>query len=165
MIMIRIAIMVFSLNLLSCSEGQNNTVIYSPIQCIKSQSSCQILTQFGVLEVKFNVEVIKPETPFSVFVDLKENGPITKNQNYIVSGYLEGKNMYMGKIPLFFSAIDSRNNNKASGGDNLESFNYKADVLLGSCSEEKMAWRMWLTVVDNTGNKETHFIGFISSRI
>ena len=146
--------------LISCSDiKQINSQYISP-QCIAGQSSCSIITTFGLLKIKFNVESVVPEQPFIIVAELmnskqhsKEN---SKENKYKITGYLEGKNMYMGKIPLFFSVF------KAQKKTSDEEF--RADVLLGSCSEHKMVWRMWLIISDDKGNNETVFVDFTSSR-
>lgn len=165
MIVIRICVVVFFLGLLSCSEGHETDVIYSRIECLETQSKCNISTQFGDISVKFNVDVVKPEIPFSIYVDFKEKDGLDRKSDFFVSGYIEGKNMYMGKIPLFFSAFDNENRPSKNSDNQSKSFQYKSETLLGSCSEAKMIWRMWLTLTDEYGKKESHFIDFESSRV
>ena len=142
--------------LISCGDIKQINSQDIPPQCIAGQSSCSIITTFGLLKIKFNVESVVPEQPFIVVAELMNSKLHSKENKYKITGYLEGKNMYMGKIPLFFSVF------KAQKKTSDEEF--RADVLLGSCSEHKMVWRMWLIISDDKGNNETGFVDFTSSR-
>ena len=91
------------------------------------------------------------EVPFSIRLSSSTIGSINN-----ISGFLEGKDMFMGKVPVFFE-LDS----------NGEYF--VAETLLGSCSEEKMIWRLWLTIngrqeQQNLDFEQTFFIDFESTR-
>lgn len=72
------------------------------------------------LVVSLSQNQITPEMPFQVIV--KSTHPLT-----IYEAYIEGVNMYMGKIPLFFE----QNNQQAI-----------ADAMLGVCSEPNMQWQI-----------------------
>lgn len=151
---------------------ENSTVnINNPavLQCIKSQSQCEISTDLGHFSLKFSQqqlsENVKTELPFFIELSfLKENSEhntihgheqstaqsipktITK-----VSAYLEGKEMFMGKVPVFF---------EQGANEGI----YLAQSLLASCSEEQMVWRLWITVeVEN--KTQTFFIDFMSQRL
>ena len=92
----------------------------------------------------FDHAEIIAETPFHLTLRSKESSVVS------VSGYLEGKDMFMGKIPLIFE----QNANE-----------YTARVLLGACSQPSMTWRMWLTFKDeDTGEELTRFVDFESKR-
>lgn len=120
--------------------------------CINSQSSCVKNTVFGSINIRYNLQDIITETPFKVYISGEQLKKGVK-----VKGYLEGKEMYMGKIPLLFSLHE---NNQ-----------FIADGLLGSCADEKMKWRMWITIeesenleIDNK-RKAIFFIDFDSKRL
>lgn len=49
----------------------------------------------------------------------------------ITSAWIEGKNMYMGKIPLFFEENNT---------------NYIATTLIGACTENSMVWTMFINL-------------------
>lgn len=63
---------------------------------------------------------IKPESPFVVFFQPKQETKIRE-------AYIEGKTMYMGKIPLLFEKAQN---------------NYRAAAMVGSCTEPNMTWRI-----------------------
>ncbi|MBA6326714.1 hypothetical protein H4J46_01930 [Colwellia sp. MB02u-6] len=130
-------------------------------QCIAQQSQCQFDLAGGQVQVLFNVDRIVAEQAFNMVLNYQGTQALTS-----VSGYLEGVNMYMGKIPLFIDEDfpNNRLNNKTS--DNLKpepiditqlkldsEFDneaaskqvFKSDILVGSCSAEEMTWRIWLT--------------------
>jgi len=139
----------------SCTDIEKVNLHYIYPQCISGQSNCSVITSFGLINIKFNVETVIPENPFIVVVELNHQQELKLNGKLKITGYLEGKNMYMGKIPLFFSETDNKE---------IKKENFQADVLLGSCSENEMIWRMWLIITDDNGGKETIFIDFTSIR-
>ena len=110
--------------------------------CISGQSSCALNTPFGTVDIAFNVRALIAEEAFTLFV-LPENHHITS-----VTGYIEGDDMYMGKIPLFFAAL-------TDSGD-------QANSLFGSCAQDKMRWKVWLTFdgIDESGNSRSHTVFF-----
>jgi hypothetical protein len=140
--------------------------------CIRSQSSCEINTSIGNLKVMFNVDKVPTETPFKVSIS-----GLNLDNNITISGYLEGRDMFMGKIPLFFSR-DSKGEllNQNIPTDDTRS-EYITETMLGSCSEQKMMWRMWIIIKRDINNKsieyselnkpskhEKYFIDFESNR-
>jgi len=138
--------------LCACSPQSNNNSIYVKPVCISSQSECIKNTPWGEVSIRFNVDEIVSETSFKVVLEVGN-----AKQNLHITGYLEGKDMYMGKIPLFFESRQQM---------------YSSNVLIGSCAEPKMIWRMWLTITEEKQDKihqakavETQFfIDFTSSR-
>ncbi len=123
-------------------------------QCITSQSQCEINTEFGEFSVKFSQhqlsDKVKTELPF--FIELTQ----TFQQNTMQSitnatAYLEGRDMFMGKVPVFFDQISEGNV-------------YLAQSLLANCSEEQMVWRLWITV-ELKDKTKTFFVDFTSQRL
>ncbi|TYK64752.1 hypothetical protein CWS31_014115 [Colwellia echini] len=128
-------------------------------QCITSQSQCEISTTAGTFIVQFSQSMpnskltdnIKTELPFTIEVSSRTpEGNVLQSISKI-SGYLEGKDMFMGKVPVFFE--------KQAGNNN-----YVATSLLASCSEEQMVWRLWLTV-NSAGAEQRFFVDFMSQRL
>ncbi|MBA6289621.1 hypothetical protein [Colwellia sp. MB3u-4] len=138
-------------------------------QCITQQSQCQFDLAGGQVQVLFTVDRIVAEQAFNMVLNYQGTPALTS-----VSGYLEGVNMYMGKIPLFIeeSFPNNRMNNKKLDNVKPDQINitqlkiesefestfestiesetaskqvFKAEVLVGSCSAEEMTWRIWLT--------------------
>jgi hypothetical protein len=139
MIKITTAVFLFSTVLYGCSPKNPKLSPVIPFQCINTQTRCEIVTEFGIVSVKFNVEKVTTESPFSMLIELQENSVSsnkTDNKEVKVLGYMEGKTMFMGKIPLFFK--------KKEGTDKNNQF--IAETMLGSCSEKLMTWRLWLTL-------------------
>lgn len=170
--------------LIACTPVTKKKPLVVPPQCLKSQSKCFIETEFGLIEILFNQEKILTEVPFKIYLnlvkgdldkdhlfqdDLTENELVKKIptvprfQISKIKSYMEGKEMFMGKIPVMFQLTTQENA-------------LVAETLLGSCSEEQMVWRLWLTVffekldgsISDISNKERHqktfFIDFTSSR-
>jgi hypothetical protein len=130
-------------------------------QCMVQQSQCQFDLAGGQVQVLFNVDRIIAEQAFNMVLNYRGEQPLTS-----VSGYLEGVNMYMGKIPLFIDEDFPNNRMNSKKLDNLKpdkidttqlklesEFDgetaskqvFKSNVLVGSCSAKEMTWRIWLT--------------------
>jgi len=123
-------------------------------QCIKSQSQCEISTEIADFSVKFSqLELtgnIKSELPF--IIELSQVvSKVTEPQLTKLSAYLEGKDMFMGKVPVFFEKGE---------GDNK----FTGNSLLANCTEEQMVWRLWLTV-ESIEHTQTFFVDFTSQRL
>ena len=143
-------ICVLFLPLMACSPQEKKSLALSKPICLSTQSECQIQTSFGTLSVLFDRERITPEVEFSIFVGNKQlNTPI------IVTGYMEGKSMYMGKIPLFFSQQPTQGM-------------YMTNTLLGSCTDKKMEWLLHLNIkpldADKNIKPEVFTVTFASIR-
>lgn len=124
-------IIVASLLFLSLSACEPSAPIHAKYvspQCIPSQSRCFVETTIGRFDIMFDLVEIKSETEFHVSVKYQGNLKLKA-----IKGYIEGKNMFMGKIPLFFK--------QAQNADD-----YMAPLMLASCSESEMTWVLWLTV-------------------
>lgn len=93
-------------------------------QCIDSQSICDIKNEYGEFLVQFDKSIILTELPFNVSVSHQGKAVVNK-----VTAYMEGKEMFMGKVPIFFSS-DADNVNKK----------FIAESMLASCAEEVMTW-------------------------
>ena len=130
--------------------------------CIASQSQCQVNTKLANFSIKFSQQYlsdkVKTELPFFIelveLIELTESPQseqITKKNTTNITAYLEGKDMFMGKVPVFF---------EQSGKDGV----YLAQSLLASCSDEQMVWRLWITA-DISGKTQTFFVDFTSQRL
>ncbi len=122
--------------------------------CIPSQSECAVNTKAGQFKVSFNQQQPAAETPFEIHVEY--NGEQTIKS---VSGYLEGIDMFMGKIPLIFTEFDSSNKNERL---------FIAKAMFGACSFEQMKWKAIFIadIEDNENLKQALFsISFTSKGI
>jgi len=136
-------------------------------QCLPSQSQCLVETSLGTFNVNFSINPdhnkVITEVPFHIVVEFAAPTNTSLNINSI-EGYLEGRDMFMGKIPAFFSQLSSNNTSINNTSINI------AEILLGSCSEDIMTWRLWLTIElgdkDQPNIKQTKsfFIDFDSHR-
>ncbi|NQY63775.1 MAG: hypothetical protein HRT38_08545 [Alteromonadaceae bacterium] len=160
-------ILLFFIVLSSCNpSSQNVRVTYKPI-CLASQSRCEVETQVGVFDVKFSVDSsVITEAAFNIEVNYLQKGDEVLKVNKI-SAYIEGKEMFMGKIPVLFSPSPSPS--KSLLPSEKEN-HFVGETMLGSCSEEKMTWRLWITAeIENITTTETmsqtFFIEFDSTRV
>lgn len=106
--------------------GQNEKLKTSLIKpkCLTSQSACIIESTYGDFSILFNVDSIITENEFDIVLISHSHHQIKS-----ISAHMEGKNMFMGKIPLFF---------EPSQGEKTTTL--IARTMLGSCSEENMRW-------------------------
>jgi hypothetical protein len=149
-------------------------------QCIAQQSQCQFELSGGQVQVLFDVDKIIAEQSFNMIVHYHGAETITS-----IKGYLEGVEMYMGKIPLFIEAQISENsiydkeqvkvkpleNETTQLKANLNSSikpsiqqTFQADVLVGSCSAQIMTWRIWLTFTTSENKTYTKMLTVQSYR-
>jgi len=162
--MIKAAIvLLFTFNILACNPiqqaSQKKAIHYPiPFSCIASQSHCEVGTDIGVFIIEFSGQLdkgkIKTELPFEIQLTFKALSESFQLKN--VSSYLEGKTMFMGKVPVFFDMTDKSNKPVI------------AQTLLASCSEEVMTWRLWFTVEIEQDDKRTQqdfFLDFDSQRL
>lgn len=121
--------------------------------CIASQSLCEITINKSKYNLKFSqvnlMDKVKTELPFAI--ELSPAATDSSDSITKVTGTLEGKDMFMGKIPVFFEK-------------NSQSNQYLAQSLLASCSEDEMVWRLALSVEIN-GENETAVVDFTSQRL
>jgi hypothetical protein len=151
--------------LAACGPYEDATNIQLPPQCIEQQSACSVAIATEQLNILFNVESVIAESSFNIILDYQGSKKIEQ-----ISGYLEGEDMFMGKIPLFFTPNrdDDDIATAALGAEDeaLGSQKFNAETMLGSCSQEQMLWRMWLIVrfKDKPEDKHTRSITFSSRR-
>jgi hypothetical protein len=184
-------VIVFSFLLMACQPDSpvakpEKTLLHT--KCIASQSQCEVTTEKSQYSVRFwqenLVDTIKGETPFTIeiipltFLPTKINEPINlatrsiKNSTITkISGYLEGRDMFMGKVPVFFTTTSTPSPTiaQASIGQatelaspSLKNFTYLAETQLANCMAEQMVWRLWITV-ERAEDTENFFVDFTST--
>jgi len=144
--------------LAACDPHQQNKTIsdsskIGTLQCLAQQSQCQFEVANGQVQVLFDVDKIVAEQSFNLVVIYHGSEKIAN-----ISGYLEGVDMFMGKIPLFIEPyISERTINNRELTDSVlpvaenaqqplkKQQVFQAEVLVGSCSAEQMTWRLWLS--------------------
>lgn len=154
--------------LLVCKPVENNNFVNNEpkngvFRCISSQSQCVITHELGDFSIYFNRDPVITEVDYQIAFKFTQKKAVKGNQAKVevkkVSAYIEGKNMYMGKIPLNFVKHNEL---------------YIADSLLGSCSEDYMEWRLWFIVEFEKKSlenftvkqqaKQTFYVDFASQR-
>lgn len=139
--------------LFGCQPSEVAHVNLDKPVCLSSQSECTVNTVVGTFAVSFNQTAPKAENPFEIHIE--HSGEQTLNG---VSGYLEGVDMFMGKIPLFFTKKETRDN-----GNSV----FIAQAMFGSCSLKTMKWKaIFIADVQYNGKtKEQLFnVTFTSTR-
>lgn len=133
-------------------------------RCLASQSQCDFETELGRLAISF-AQVLPPsleseskqgiygELPFSVVLNFNSVAGLGKIEK--ISAYMEGVDMFMGKVPVFFSESKPAQ--------------FNAESLLANCTEESMVWRLWVTfsfkrVGETDLNEQTIFVDFTGQR-
>jgi hypothetical protein len=162
--MIKVFVVIFFIfNILACNPIQQasqkkSNHPQSSFICLASQSSCDVNTDIGTFTIEFSGQAemgkVKTELPFKI--RLKFDGMNKNSQLTSVNSYLEGKSMFMGKIPVFFQLPEKKSDY------------ITAETLLASCSEDVMTWRLWFAVEIEQADKTTQqdfFIDFDSKRL
>ena len=149
--------------LTSCDSSVNqlkkasSTDIYTvdKLICSPLQSPCYIENLMGRFDVYILSNNLKAETPFTIIVKH------TKNQKTIdvggqgeamgthveylplkgLTGYMEAKDMFMGKIPVVFSAQDNEL--------------FVTTTIVSACHMDKMMWELILTAEFESSTKES----------
>lgn len=104
-------------------SSENSESSQTSLNCIAS-SPCQS----HEITLWNSAETLRPETPFDLFLDTQN--PALK----VRAAWLEGKSMYMGKIPVFFTLEQNSR--------------WSAEVMVGACSDPVMEW---LLTIELTG--------------
>lgn len=139
-----------------------------PWQCLAQQSHCQFDLAGGQVQVLFDVEKIVAEQSSNMVINIHGAESIKT-----ISGYLEGTDMYMGKIPVFieprFSNASGEKQAKAGKNQPLEKIAplkqvFQAEVLVGSCSAQQMTWRLWLTFTTQENKTYSKMLTVVSYR-
>ena len=158
-----VAVILFVLATLACDPIQQATKKVQPkkIQtfiCLTSQSECEVISDLGIFTIQFSGQVeqgrIKTELPFGIQLKFAASKQVYQLKR--ISSYLEGRDMFMGKIPIFFQP-DQRMSNIMV-----------AETLLANCSEEIMTWRLWFQVdivAAEEIQQQSFFIDFQSQRL
>lgn len=92
--------------------------------CTFVNERCEFLINGNLSIAEFS-EKVEPETSITLVLDVPAG---TK----IESAWIEGVNMYMGKVPVL---LENKNNGKWSGW-----------FMLGSCNESTMKWQLRLNI-------------------
>ena len=154
----------------SCNPSQDKVHKKNDPICLPSQSQCKIELPVGTFTVKFAVDKnVITEMPFNIeisyFQQSTQQGSETLKVKKIMA-YLEGKEMFMGKIPVLFSPASSPT--PTSSSSEIKN-SFTGETMLGSCSDDQMTWRLWITAeLENKTQTETisktFFVEFDSTR-
>ncbi|MGB1262626.1 MAG: hypothetical protein ACPG52_06945 [Cognaticolwellia sp.] len=161
------------ISLTACNEhkrqvNKNNVSSAQPLQCLAQQSPCRFDVFGGRVEVLFDSDKIVAEQAINMVVNFHGTATLTN-----ISGYLEGVDMFMGKIPLFLEPSSANEKiayqkTPISTEQALITPNkvqvFHAELLVGSCSAEKMTWRMWLTFTTSDQQTQTKMLTLVSYR-
>lgn len=133
---------------LGCEQNEDlHKNIIEP-KCINNQSICEKSVMSGDFSILFNVEPVITETPFDI--SFVYNG---KYRIKNITAHMEGKNMFMGKVPLFFEHQKNKHN-AAPNDHDVDNVTHRANTMLGSCSEEQMRWIIFFKVTLENFKKE-----------
>lgn len=158
-----VVVILFIFNVLACNPIQQasqkkNLAPAIPFACLSSQSLCEVSTELGIFTIQFSGQTdsgkLKTELPFEI--QLAYDALTANAQLKSINSFLEGKTMFMGKVPVFFQIAENKN------------APIIAQTLLASCSEEIMTWRLWLNVdviVEGKVKQQDFFIDFDSKRL
>ncbi|MEW6999493.1 hypothetical protein AADZ86_17530 [Colwelliaceae bacterium BS250] len=148
--------------LISNDNGGNEPNNRTLNSCDFSSSTCNQTFDLGEVELITKPQLISPETEISFSLNFTSSNAVV-----IKSAWLEGKNMFMGKIPLFFKKVSSSKALNNTSTAHLEdpilmtAMTFNADTMIGACTEEQMIWKM-VVVVEVAGVEQLLFFDFIS---
>lgn len=112
-----------SLNILTKNNNYNSDNKWS---CMLTGNSCEVVLPEGKLTVVMaRLPTIEEQIPLTI------SAP---EGSLITTAYVEGVNMFMGKIPVPLESVATQN--------------WQGWFMLGACSEAKMQWRMVLTITN-----------------
>jgi len=157
------------LTLVSCDSSINkspkllssNHYPDEKLSCTAFQSPCYIENVVGRFDIYFLSDKLKAEEPFKVAVkysphkELIDTYKIGKQidtslenlQLIKLTGYMEGKDMFMGKIPVLFE----KNKNL-----------FVANTVVSACHTNKMVWKLILTAeLEDSANKRVSSLPFV----
>lgn len=158
---------VLAITLTACNPQDKTDAIASDkkkrtAQCLAQQSQCEFDLAGGKVQVLFDVDKITAEQSFNMVVNYHGAETLIN-----ISGYLEGGDMYMGKIPLFIEprlSVNSIENKIAADVKQASKQVFQAEVLVGSCSAEQMTWRIWLTFTTSEHKAYSKMLTVVSYR-
>lgn len=168
-----IIVMLLVFNSLACepiSQATNMNEIKKQVSfvCLKSQNQCEVKTKYGRFSIQFSGAAlqtsIKTELPFQMQLTFDAAHDELQLKN--ISSFIEGKTMFMGKIPVFFEGVASNESNKSNKSNKVNKM--IAESLLASCTEEIMTWRLWFKIeilADEVIQQQDFFIEFDSERL
>ncbi len=178
-----------SLFLVSCQPIESKSLLrVDPLSphCLSSQNTCLIASDIAEISIEFSQAIIDEkslrfsdknifsELDFDVIVAINQRKSTT-NKIKSVTGFFEGVNMFMGKIPSLFSSATVEQvaalNLARDKSDVVEDY-FISKGILANCAEETMTWRLWLTLefehLDNdaaVSDKKVVFIDFTAQRL
>jgi len=139
---------------------QSDEVTVIEPKCLPSQSTCHLEMDFADISIGFSQQL-----PLPVMNQSGDEHILAEREFVVVStfaidegikidavtAYMEGKDMFMGKVPLLFSLKESSPKNSSQpieGGEQKVNniVSYSAESLLANCTEELMVWRIWFSV-------------------
>lgn len=131
---------------LDLNTGQDKYDSLDANQCYLTSHNCE----FAIKDLDFNVEFDR----FPVEIEEMVSIDFNYSSEYIYdSGWVEGTNMFMGKMNLFTSSINEQNPNS----------NVKLELFLGACSEPQMRWKMVLNLTHLESGKPQRIIVFFQT--
>jgi hypothetical protein len=142
---------IFLISACEPTQEQTNSKPLEELRCIGSQTECFVATKLANFSIKFSqyqlTDNIEAELPFTIELAVIDEDKDKQNVAK-VSAHMEGRDMYMGKVPVFFK----QNDNKSA---------YLAETMLASCSGGKMVWRLWITT-EMAEQQQQFFVDFTS---
>lgn len=125
----------------SKEEPQAQAIVIDSSLCDFSKGSCIQQLEGVDISLKVTPDNTPSETPLEVLI--KSNKPLK-----IISARLEGRDMFMGVIPLKLIEVSKTL--------------YKGALIYGSCSSGYMVWRLFVTIELPAGDHQTITFDFLA---
>ena len=120
--------------LFGCQPVTNDVSEVDTLRCVNA-NPCRINTDVGTFIITFDTPMVITEESFSIKLSYQASPIILEKELKIsaIDAFLEGKHMYMGKIPALFHLTE-------------QDQSFAATLLLGRCSASSMVWRLSISV-------------------
>ena len=142
-VVILILTVVYFINL-TTSQDKNDSLKAN--QCYLVSYACELKVDNN----SFNVEFDR----FPLEVEEMTKITFSHSSDYLFdSGWVEGTNMFMGKMKLFTSSITKQDSNAQ----------IKLELFLGACSEPQMRWKLVLNLTHLESGKSQRIIVFFQT--
>ncbi|ABL99995.1 conserved hypothetical protein [Shewanella amazonensis SB2B] len=139
-----LASMLLSLIFLSgCDQNQISTQrsVKEPGLCDFHAGECQHSLGENIIRLSLSPANAPSEKPLNF--QLKSTDKLV-----IASSRIEGRDMFMGVIPLKWQQMDENT--------------FNATAVYGSCSSDYMVWRLWLSVSNEAGQSQQIWFDFLA---
>ena len=138
-----ISLLIIVISITSCGDVTTKNDKLDQIDrslCQFSEGSCD--NEINGVKIALFITPKTVPSEKNLTINVKTNEPVN-----IISARIEGRDMFMGIIPIQFNELINKN--------------FSTDVILGSCASGYMVWRLFVTI-EKDGISSTVFFDFLA---